>query len=343
MKAIILLIFLSFSNFIYAQNLFQDNFESYNATQLNGQGKWSNDPALGGLGNCVGSGCINALILPETIGYPGYGSSDNALEVFPNKDGVGTTFPSVKTGDLYVSFIINLSKVQDNNNSDFFRVMNLSNLTTTFRLYVTPSASGGFLVGAAKGANGNPITFTTRSFTLNTDHLIVMKYRQLPNTDDDFLTMYIDPVFSNGIPASTDVFVVTGLDQSGEIDRLAFRNNWTNGMPTGRVGLPSVAKSWAALKFQGVAVSDLSEREFTMISNEMKDGILKIKSSKQLDDLNIEIFDLLGKLIENKKITLAEGINTIPISPIDQSGLYFVRITNGTKTSYSQKVLIDIF
>ncbi len=322
-----------------AQNIFHDDFDSYGG-QLNGQGTWSNDPANGGLGNCVGPGCVNSLILPNFMSYIGYGSADNSLEIVPNKDGVGTTFPVVKSGDIFVSFVMNLSNAQTNDNSDFFRVMSLSNLTTTYRLYVITDSMGGFKIGAAKGANGNPISFTAKSFNYNKDHLIVTKYTQLPGTSDDVLTIFIDPTFKAGEPVTPDAIVLSGFDQSGDIDRLAFRTNWTKGMPTGRVALPSVAKTWATLKYSGVATQDLQDDQFKWLKNDLENGLILLDATNKIINPIIEIYDVLGRLVESRKTNIDSGINNIQVNPITNPGIYVIKIVSNNDLMSVQKALV---
>ena len=323
-----------------AQNIFQDNFNSYTTgVQLSGQGIWSNQTSGGGLGSCVGGGCTNSMVLPISMSYVGWGTSTNSLEVRPNLDGNGRIFTAVTSGDLYVGFLINLSNAQANNNSDFFRVMNLSNATTTYRLYVTPT-TGGFFVGAAKGANGNPISFTTNSYVYNQDHLIIVKYSQGTGTSDDIVSLYVDPIYNNGVPGSADATVTSGLDQAGNVDRLAFRQNWTNGMPTGIVGMPSVALTWETLTFN-LSNDQFNKNTFVITSNEIKNGLLSIKSNIEVEKAILKIYDLQGRTIETQILNIAEQINDVAVNPILNTGIYVIEIKGDNNVRFTQKISVN--
>ena len=343
-KKITLLTLLSFFYFSNAQNLFKDDFSTYNIAQLSGQGSWTNNSSLAGLGSCVPvSTCLNASVTANLMNYLNYGSSLKSISINPDRDGVGTFFPPVTTGDIYVGFVLNLSTVQANNNSDFFRVASGGNFNTTFRLYATPAGTGAFYLGTAKASNGNPISFSVSPYNTNQDHLVIVKYTQLSGTNDDLLSVYVDPIFANGVPTTpTMVTSITtiGTDQSGSLDRLFFRQNWTNGMPTGRAGLVSVAKTWAELSFIPLSSNAFEKSTFSIIGNDIKSGILSIKSNINLEKASIKIFDIQGRNLENKEISLSQDINKISINPIASAGIYIIEISGDNK-KFTQKIIIQ--
>ena len=327
--------------FMNSQNLFQDNFNTYtNGLSLSGQGSWTNNSSLpGGAGTASNSGPGSSKIIDTGMSYLNYGTSTKSVDIKINADACGTPFPAVSSGDLFVSFLLNLSSVQANNNSDFFRVMSADNFNTSFRMYAIPSGSG-FVLGIAKGANGNAISFTTTVLNLNTDHLIVFKYTQSSGTNDDVLSIYADPVYAAGTPIIASATTSVGNDQAGNLDRMNFRQNWTNGMPTGRIGLPSVSSTWQGLSFQPLSNQAFDRSEFQIISNLANSGTLIIKSNIYLGNSRLNIFDLQGKLIATKNVTLNIFENLVPINPIQNSGIYIVQIISENGT-FSQKILFN--
>lgn len=337
---LVLLAFLSLVN-SNAQNIFQDDFSTYfTGVDLNNQGNWSNNSSNpGGLGAAVGANPNNADVLATPVSYPDYGSSTNSIKISPNSDGCGIEFPSVTSGDLYVGFILNLSNAQANNNSDFFRVMSGNNFNTTFRLYATP-APGAFFLGVSKGANGNQINFTSNALAYNQDHLIVIKYNQGFGTNDDLISMYVDPTFSGGEPDVATVTNNVGLDQAGNLDRLSFRQNYTNGMPTGNAGLLSIALTWADLTFS-LGTEQFSSNAITISSANAKNGELLLQSNIALENATLKIITTNGAVIENKNIALKAATNTIAINPIRTAGIYIVEITNGNGKRMIQKIMVN--
>lgn len=326
------------------QNLFQNNFNSFtSAIDLNGQGTWTNNSSLpGGAGtaSASGPGATKVVDLPST--YLNYGTSTKSRDIKINSDACGTPFTAVTSGSIYVGMVLNLATVQANNNSDFFRVLSGDNFNTSFRLYAVTSGAG-ISFGIAKGANGNAISFTTSTYNLNTDHLLIFRYTIGTGTSDDVVDLYVDPVYINGLPASPTITANTGLDQvaAAGLDRLNFRHNWTNGMPTGKAGLVSVALTWQTLSFLPLATNQFTANSFAVISNEIKSGIVSIKSDVNLEKATLSIYDIQGRVIDQKVISLTEQINEITVNPIRNSGVYVVEILYTNNQKFTQKIVVN--
>ena len=154
------------------------------------------------------------------------------------------------------------------------------------------------------------------------------------------MSIYADPVYAAGTPIIASATTSVGNDQAGNLDRMNFRQNWTNGMPTGRIGLPSVSSTWQGLSFQPLSNQAFDRSEFQIISNLANSGTLIIKSNIYLGNSRLNIFDLQGKLIATKNVTLNIFENLVPINPIQNSGIYIVQIISENGT-FSQKILFN--
>jgi hypothetical protein len=325
----------------YSQTIFQDNLNNYTVnTQLSGQGTWTNNSSNGGTGACTGALCVNAKVLTPGFNYLNYGSSTKSLQLLSDTDGCGTLFTPVTSGDVYVGFMINVSSAATNPN-DFFRVNNGSFTTTTFRVFVKTVSGNTYTLGISKGAPGNATVYTTNVYSFNQDYLVILKYSQLAGAADDQLNLYVNPVMANGIPTTPDATTNSGTDQSGNLDRLVFRQNTTVATtPTGRAGLVSVARSWTGLIFPNMAASTFSKAHFTINTKNAKNGVLQINALETIEKATLSIYNLEGKLVENKSITLLNTTNDIGIHPIANEGVYLVSIeANGEQ--YSQKVMVN--
>jgi hypothetical protein len=331
-----------------AQNIFQDNFATYTIdTQLSGQGPWTNNSSNGGLGPCTGGLCTNAKIIETFLVYPDYGTADRALQLSPDKDGVGHLFPAVTSGELYVAFVLNISNAQvsaGSNPNDFFRVMNGGAFTTTFRMNVVAVSGSTFSIGIKKGDSSNAYVTTPGAFNYNEDHLIVLRYSQFPGTNDDELRLYVDAPFSLGEPAVptaiSAVPVTVGGDQSGNLDRLAFRQNWTTGMPSGKTGLVSTAQTWQDLGFL-LGTEQFNANSISISGGNAKNGQLMIQSNISLENATLKIVAINGAIIENKNITVEASTNTIAINPIRSSGIYIVEIAVANGKRFTQKIMVN--
>lgn len=322
----------------HSQTVFQDNLNAYTVNnQLSGQGTWTNNSSNGGTGACTGALCTNAKVLTPGFSYLNYGTSSNSLQLLTDTDGCGTLFTPVTSGDMYVGFMINLSSAFTSPN-DFFRVNNGSFITTTFRVFIKTVSGNTFTIGISKGGSGNATVYTTNAYAFNQDHLLILKYSQLAGASDDQLNLYVDPVIANGVPTTPDATTNSGTDQSGGVDRLVFRQNTTS-TPTGRAGLVSVAKSWTGLIFSTMSNADFSKDAFSINTTEAKNGVLQVNSIENIEKVQLSIYNIEGKLIENKSISLINSSNSIAINPISNAGIYIVSIT-GNGIDYNQKVVV---
>ncbi|MCF6128983.1 T9SS type A sorting domain-containing protein [Flavobacterium sp. AS60] len=343
MKKILLFILTLTTSLIYSQNIFQDSFATYNSNaQLSGQGAWTNNSSLpGGLGTCVGGGCLNAFVVDQNISSTGYGSSTKAFSLTPNTDGCGRAFtPFTDNGDLYVGMVINITNAQSSP-TDFFRVLSGGNFTTTFRMLVQPTSGSTYSIGIRKGDTTNPTVYTANSYNYGTDYLLVFKYTQAVGVNDDTITLYANANYSAGEAGNTvSATNFAGNDQSGNIDRMSFRQNaGPAGMPTGIVSLVSVATTWDGLTFN-LSNNEFNRNTFVISGNEVTNGVLNIKSAIALENALLSIYDIQGRKIENKIISLAENINDVAINPIHNSGVYIVEITGANNQRFTQKIVV---
>jgi hypothetical protein len=340
MKKTLLLIALFIFGVSQSQNIFRDYFNTYTTgAQLSGQGTWTNNSSNpGGLGNCTGAICTNALVLPTAISYTNYGSSPNSVQIKPDTDGCGTAFTASNATNLYVGMVLNISNAVSASPTDFFRVMGGSNTNVAFRVTLQ-SFTGGFYVGISK-ANGSVFYFS-QAISYNTNHLIILKYTRAAGTTDDAVRLYVDPTMNQGEPATPDMATTTGTDVTGSFDRMCFRQNASIGLPTGRVGLISVAGSWTGLIFPTLANETFEKNNFIVSTSQLNSGILKINSNSNFENSNIKIYDLQGRAIENKMISLINNENLISINPIQNKGIYIIEITTNDETKFSQKIFVN--
>jgi hypothetical protein len=336
MKRKLLSVCLLAFGFTQAQVVLQDDFSNYVTTQsLSGQGTWTNSTSnIGGGGACAGLTCSNTKVQTNVISYANYGTANKTIELKADLDSCGKGFTPVSSGDLYVGMVINLSITTASNN-EFFRVMSGSNFSPTFRVTAKNTGSA-FAIGVTKG--GSPV-YTPNSLDYNQDHLIIIKYSIVSGNNNDVVSVYVDPVFASGIPVSPSAISSTGADTTGNIDRLMFRQN-TVGIPSGRAGLLSVATTWEGLAFNALSTPEFDKSTFTVISNQVASGIVSIKSNISLENASLKIFDVQGKNIVNKNISLSQSINTIAINPIQNAGFYIVEITS-ENAKFTQKIIVQ--
>jgi Secretion system C-terminal sorting domain len=303
---------------------------------LSGQGTWSNNSSLpGGLGGCAGFGCPNSKVIATGIDYLNYGISVNSVELKSDLDACGKGFTAVTTNDVYVGIVINLASATTGT-TDFFRVMSGGNFNPAFRMSAKNNGAS-FFIGFSKSSAAT--VYTTNSYAYGQNHLVVFKYSKFAGASDDTVTLYVDPNFSAGLPAVADGQTFAGTDQTLAIDRLSIRQNATTGT-FGRYGLVSVSSTWAGLAFPNLATNNFNTTNFKVEANNAKAGMLSINSNANFENVKISIFDIQGKAIETKIVSLIENTNEIAINPIQNSGVYIVEIIANDK-QFTQKVSIN--
>ncbi|MGV3696293.1 T9SS type A sorting domain-containing protein [Flavobacterium sp.] len=343
MKKFLLSVLVLITSLTYSQNIFQESFTAYNSNfQLSGQGTWTNNSSLpGGLGACVGAVCANAKVVDRNISAIGYGSAAKAFSLTPDTDGCGKPFtPFTDNGDLYIGMVINITNAQTSP-IDFFRVMSGANLNTTFRMLVQATSGTTFNIGIRKGDTANPTVYTANSYNYGTDYLLILKYSQRSGTNDDTITLYANANYSAGESGNTvSATNFAGNDQSGTIDRMAFRQNaGPSGMPNGFVGLISVARTWETLSFN-LANSDFNKNTFSVLANEAKNGTLTITSEIVLAHATLTVYDIQGRKVAHKAVDLQQSVNDITINPIRNAGIYIVEVTSEDNQRFTQKIIV---
>jgi Secretion system C-terminal sorting domain len=303
---------------------------------LSGQGTWSNNSSLpGGLGACAGFGCPNSKVVATAIDYLDFGSSVNSVELKSDLDACGKGFTAVTTNDVYVAMVINLTSATTGT-TDFFRVMSGGNFNPAFRMSAKNNGAS-FFIGFSKSSGAT--VFTSNSYAYGQNHLVVFKYSKFAGASDDTVTLYVDPNYSAGVPATPDAQTFAGTDQTLAIDRLSIRQNAATGT-FGRYGLVSVSSTWAGLAFPNLAANNFNTSNFKVVANNAKAGILSINSNSNFENAKLSIYDLQGKAIVSKIVSLTENTNEIAINPIQNSGVYIVEIITNDK-KFTQKIIVN--
>lgn len=345
MKKILLSILTLTASVSFAQNVFLESFGTYNSnTQLSGQGVWTNNSSLpGGLGSC-GALCQNAQVVDQNMSAAGYGSSTKAFSLTPDTDGCGRAFTAfTANGNLYVGMVMNITNVISGTPNDFFRVLSGGNYTTTFRMLVKPTSVSTYSIGIRKGDGSNPTVYTANSYNYGTSYLVIFKYTQSSAAaNDDTVTLYANANYAAGEAGNTvSATNFAGNDQAGNIDRLSFRQNIAAvGMPSGYVSLISFSSTWEGLTFN-LSNEQFNKNTFIISGGEVNNGILSVKSNLTLENAKLSIYDIQGRIIDTKSISLDETINDIAINPIRSAGIYIVEITAENNQRFTQKIVVN--
>lgn len=347
MKKTLLFLFayLSYAN-SYCQNIFKDDFSTYTINQeLSGQGPWSNSPIAPnvGIGACLplsaSEPCFGTKVIGQSVSYLGYGSSLSSILLGPVQDGVARAItPVVTGGDLYLGLVLNITSAPTAAGSpvDFLRVINSDATQVTYRLLVR-DAGFGYNVGIRKGASSNATVFTGDLFNYGENVLVILKYSHLDGPSDDIVSAYVNPIYGDGEPANPNITNADGFDQSGAIDRVAFRMNYNvaASMPTGIIGLVSTSTTWEGLTFLPLGVNQFEANNVT-VSSLLENGQLQISSKNTMNNVQMKLYSTTGALLEQKMVNIPTGSSQIGLASKLSSGLYILQLDDesGEKSSF---------
>lgn len=266
-----------------------EEFDYSTATNLNGQGGWTNHSGTAG----------QTKVTASSISYPGYLSSGIGNEVTlssSNSEDLNKTFTSQTSGSLYASTLVNVSAASSG--GDYFFHLGPNTMGTTFRGRVfVKSVTGGIQFGVSNA--GGAVVYSSTVYDLNTTYLLVLKY-DINSTALDAAKIYINPVLNATEPAtgwimSDDIsqqptIGSVALRQGGastlKMDGIRISNNWahivgtvntkwngsvwTNGTPTS--SLPAViAGSYSGPAFESQSLT-VNEGVTLMVNDYIKTG-----------------------------------------------------------------------
>ena len=334
-KIILLFLTSSLLNVAKAQNVFIDNFSTFNNAKLDGQNGWSsNTPNLGnGSGACFSFGC-NVLVATKTLTYPSVDVCTKAINpidgVLATGDGPGKSVgTAINSGSVYVALLVNFTQpsasTSPNGNKQVIRFMD-NGFTSATRIYIKQFAAGAFQIGIDK--NNSAVSFSSSTFAYGVDHLIILKYKfNTTSTTDDEAAVFIDPDLS--LPEPAPVVSLTGLADATSITRVVFPWNSTSIIPSGFYGIVSVSKDWSSnlLPIAGVNNVTLTKTQNTKANLKwtVENGatINNFEVQQSTDRINFKTIATIsntGDKVYNQEIELTKGVTYVRLASLEKNG-----------------------
>jgi hypothetical protein len=320
----------------FSQNIFTDDYSSFNLAKIDGQGGWSAaSPSLGnGSGACAGVGCLPVKVVTQTMTFPNFISSTQALNpvdgVLATGDGPGKSLGgAVNSGGIYVALLVNFTQpaagTSPNGNKQVVRLMD-NNFTTATRIYIKQFATGAFQIGLDK--NGSATNYSSNTFSYGVDHLIILKYKfNTASSTDDVAALFVDPDLTQPEPAAT--VSITGTADAASITRVVFPWNSTSLIPSGFIGAVSVAKDWSitSLPIAGISNISLSKTQnskavlkYTVDNNSDFKEFLVQQSNTQTNFKTVATIASEGNKTYSQEISLAKGVNYVKLIAVEKNG-----------------------
>lgn len=284
--------------------------------------------------------------------YSGYPLSNigNATTVLTNGQDAYKNFSSSdSTGNLYISFMVNVTSIQAA--GDYFTALLPPNSTTLYnaRFYVRDTAGFRFGLSKSTAASGG-IFYTQDTYSLNTTYLVVLKVKRNPGTADDEFSAFI---FSSGIPSTEPVTPsigpVTGTTTDNTIGRIALRQGSSANAGVEIVDGIQVSKNWSDFATSITNYENIVSDSYELYQNYPNpfNPVTSIKFNiAEKGFVNLTVFDALGKEVQTLVNDSKEsGLYTIRFNGNNlNSGMYFYRLTysgsNGRTFTETKKLLL---
>jgi hypothetical protein len=273
-------------------------------------------------------------------GHPGSGVG-GAVAMANNGQDDYKAFPPVSSGDVYLSFLMNVSAVQS---GDYVIALSPSASQVNYigRLHIQSSGAG-FNVGIKK-SNETGAQYGASVFNLNTTYFVVMKYTftgTATDTTNDPISIYVVPSGSSIAtePAIPEVsaYVNTTKNDAVDLSYVTIRQGSATSAPTMTIDAIRVGNSWAAAT--APAVADFINVTFTANAAAWRDtlsgasGLVQLRGTtmtgtQSVDDGTTDTLST-GTIIDwNAKTTM----NLTNIGGDYWKGTF--KIKPGTKISY---------
>lgn len=283
-----------------------------------------------------------AVTAPGLV-YSGYPLSNigNATTVLATGQDAYKQFPTITSGSFYVAFMVNLTSVQATGDYFFGLLPSTNTSNYTARLFAKDSA--GFRFGLGKASLGSGATvYSSSTYSLSTNYLMVIKYTFNPGTMDDIIVAYI---FDGGVPTTEPGTPTIGppsstLADNVDLARVALRQGSATSSPVTRVDGIMVTTSWSDLT--ATNISSISEVPETFnlsqnYPNPFNPSTTINFSIPQRGFINLTVYNSIGEEVQNLvNNTMNEGQYSVEFNGSNlNSGVYFYRLNYSNQDGIS--------
>ena len=234
-KQLLLVAFFVLLGALNATLLLEDNFTGSVGTLLTANG-WTAHS---------GANSNPSVIADDNLVYPSYQSvtGNCATTVFSGSaEDVNKTFTSQTSGDVYLSFLVNLTSLP-NTNTDYFVHLGPASIGTTFvsRFHAQKDASNNVRFGIAKGS-ATP-NYTGYNYAIGTTYLVIVKYSIISGATNDEVRAWINPSITGSEPAADITAPDVTAGDPANIGSVAIRQG--NNTPITQIDGIRVGTTWA--------------------------------------------------------------------------------------------------
>ncbi|MFD2543265.1 T9SS type A sorting domain-containing protein [Lacinutrix gracilariae] len=278
------------------------------------------------------SGSSNPIdVVAGSLSYPNLlASTGNAVYLEGGSIDSEITFTPVTTGDVFSSFIINvtdLSNITDLTDGGYSVILGSFDV----RLWIHPDTDPvgtTYDIAITNASSGSD--FTAEKFDVGEDVFIVMSY----NVETGVVNGWINPAGSDlGGSAPAALITATDSSVSTSIDTFALRQDST-GETAGMIfDELRIGTSWADVTPNTLSTPSLNKTTFAVYPNPVTNGLVTISSTSN-EVISVAVYDILGKQVLNQEVSN----NTLNVSALT-SGVYLVKLEQNGNVSTKKLVV----
>ena len=325
---------------VVGQTIFEENFD-YPAGDTLTNHNWTQ----------IRNGTPITVAAPGLL-YPGHPSSSvgNAVRIINNgNQEVSNTFPSVSSGNVYVSFLVNVTDAST-----------LMNYSGSYFIYLTPADGSIFkrkLCVSVRKDKENHITFgvskigginsTHSVFELNTTLFVVLKYAFDPDSADH-VSLWVNPdLAAPEPPPDADTDTGNDAEELSEIviSQLYPYSGEASASPDLVLDGITITASWESLptSVESAATSRPGKLRLSQnYPNPFNPGTLIRYELPKSSFVDLSVFDVLGRRVA----VLASGLQAAGNYTVKwdansfSAGLYYYRLNAGAQSLTKRMLLI---
>ncbi|WP_179004400.1 T9SS type A sorting domain-containing protein [Winogradskyella forsetii] len=278
------------------------------------------------------SGSDNPIdVVSGSLSYPGLaGSTGNSVYIEGGFIDSELVFTPVTTGEVFASFIINvsdLSNITDLADGGYFVLLG----DFDARLWVHPDTDPvgtTYDIALTNGSSGE--NFTTTKYNVGDSVFIVISY----NVATGAINGWVNPAGDDfGGSAPTALLTDTDASPSPFVDTFALRQDSAGETPAMTFDELRIGTTWADVTPTTLSITNENRNNFSVYPNPVSSGIVNISSTNS-EAINVQVFDILGKQVKNQTLTN----NTLNVSSL-KSGVYIIKITQNNASTTKKLVI----
>jgi hypothetical protein len=256
--------------------------------------------------------------------------------------GIDTFSPitSVSGGTIYYSFLMNIGSMAGVTDENGGYLAGFSETTTTLgaTLWTKRIDDTNFNLGLeVRTANGTNTTFHGTSYATGQTYFVVVGYTfNTESASDDVVSLWVNPVLGSSQPTATITDTHTSTDLSS-ISNFFLRQDSSTETPSVQIDEVRIGTSWSDVVPSGAtaSVKNNTIKGFATYPNPVTSDNVTI-TSNSAENKQVAIFNVLGKKVVSTHFTGTKSdINVANLA----SGIYILKVTEGTKTATSKLII----